>query len=337
MNRPHVRQHVAERVPVLAWLFAPGALLPLCLLFSRSAGVIVVLLAALAAMAGSTLLVLGTGWLSPSELTRVSLRQLRARRQLLVQQQHVLRAAVTQLSRATVDSRRATTRLVAELVRAEESVRAHLAGELHDTVAQTLSMALMALGDVEAPRHREGRESVRDAEEQLRAVLARIRPPELASGSLAAAIGELCLELEHRYGTCVDVRWQDAPMRLSPAMATLAYRVMQESLMNGVEHADGQGLALDLSVLRTATDLRMLRVVISDTGPGFDPRGVVSVGGRHVGLKIARERAEIAGGSLVVQSAPGEGTRIVLELPLGPDLDVVSGGRGAPRASALAS
>jgi signal transduction histidine kinase len=314
--------HLAlEKVPLLAWLCLPCGLLPLAGLVAGVPWILTFLWAAVTTLS-AVLVTLSTGWVSVRQLARITVANVRAQRELLVQQQGVLRAAVSQLSHATVESRRATTRLVAELVHAEEAVRAHIAGELHDTVAQTLSAALMALADVETAQHREGRESVRDAEEQLRAVLARIRPPELQQGSLASAVHELCLEIEHRYGTRVDVTWQDTALELPPAIGTLVYRVVQESLMNSVEHADGDGLSLTLAVQRVE-DLPRLCVTITDAGPGFLPGSVVSIGGRHVGLKLARERAQIAGGSLVVESAPGRGTRVHLELPL--TLDAVAG------------
>lgn len=215
-------------------------------------------------------------------------------------------------SRETVSSvSENTSRLLAELVRTEEATRAQLAGELHDTVAQTLAVALRQL-DAECPEHGAGVEAVREAEDELRGVLSRIRPPELSGGDLAAAIADLCSELRGRYGVTVHVAWPDVSVPLSAALATTAYRFVQESLLNAVEHADGVGLRLDVDV----TDDWELQATVTDRGPGFRPEDVDSSRGRHVGLRIARERARLAGGRLDVASRLGVGTVVTLRLPL---------------------
>ena len=311
----HLRFAALQRVPLLAWMaLGPASSLVGLVLIPGHA--VAILTSALVSFSAVLLVTVTAGWASLPELVRLAPGDVRSERRRLAREQEVLREAVHQLARASVTSRRTTSRLVDELVRSEESVRAQIAGELHDTVAQTLSAAIMALEGVEQPLHREGRDAVRDAEQQLRVVLSRIRPPEIGDGSLAEAVRELCMELEHRYGTVVRVSWQDTAFELSQSTAVLVYRVVQESLLNAVEHADGSGLALDVWVRPTGGPLHQLHVAVSDTGPGFDPQGVVSIGGRHVGLKLARDRVEIAGGSLVVDSAPGRGTRVTLQLPV---------------------
>lgn len=207
------------------------------------------------------------------------------------------------------DSALARTRaLLAELVHAEESTRSHIAAELHDTVAQTLSQALQQLG---SGRAASGFDSVAEAEVQLREVLARLRPPELSDGDLAQAVHDLCMELEQRYGVLVDVLWPDESVALPAPLATTVYRFVQETLLNAVVHADGIDVRLEVVV-----DGKDVVASVSDGGAGFDPQQVTSVAGRHVGLQLARERARLAGGSLDIRSAPGLGTTVQLRLPL---------------------
>ena len=201
-----------------------------------------------------------------------------------------------------------TRALLAELVHVEESTRASMAAELHDTVAQTLSQALQQLGH---GSHDDGAESVAEAEVQLRNVLARLRPPELADGDLAQAVHDLCLELEQRYGVVVDVTWPEESVALSSPLATTVYRFLQETLLNAAVHADGVDVRLDVVV--EGTDLV---ATVSDGGAGFDPHRVRSVAGRHVGLQLARERARLAGGTLDISSGSGSGTTARLCLPL---------------------
>jgi signal transduction histidine kinase len=260
--------------------------------------------------------VVRSGWVSSwRELLMVTIGRLRRQRSALVQRTAVLQRVVDELRGSSERATGITSRLLSELVRAEETTRANLAAELHDTVAQCLSIALMGLSDVTDSRHLEAREAVRDAELQLRTVLARIRPPELASGDLAQAVADLCTDLQQRYGVEVDVRWEATSLRLPIAAATVVYRFLQETLLNAVEHADGEGVSLDLDVVQDGQVSR-LSVTVADRGPGFVQSAVVSTGGRHVGLKLAGERARLAGGDLSVRSVLGEGTQVRLLIPL---------------------
>lgn len=282
----------------------------------------------LTACAGVTLMV-RSGWVGDwREVRTFSIGGARRARSALVQRTAVLQRVVEELRDSSDRASGVTSRLLNELVRAEESTRANLAAELHDTVAQCLSIALMGLGDVTESRHVQARESVRDAESQLRTVLARIRPPELATGDLAQAVADLCEDLDRRYDVQVEVDWTADGVLLSVSVATLVYRFLQEMLLNAVEHADGVGVKLALQVepdeggpLFTAT--------VSDRGPGFVPAAVDSSGGRHVGLKLARERARLAGGDLTLSTTLGVGTRVELRLPLYAD-GGVRPGRSTP-------
>jgi signal transduction histidine kinase len=257
-----------------------------------------------------------SGWVSSwRELRKLTIGRLRRQRTALVQRTAVLQRVVDDLRGSSERATGTTSKLLSELVRSEETTRANLAAELHDTVAQCLSIALMGLSDVTDSRHLEAREAVRDAELQLRTVLARIRPPELAGGDLAQAVADLCTDLDQRYGVQVDVRWAATNLRLPIAAATVVYRFLQETLLNAVEHADGHGVSLDLDVVQDDRGSQ-LSVTVADRGPGFEQSAVVSTGGRHVGLKLARERARLAGGDLSVRSVLGEGTLVRLLIPL---------------------
>jgi len=283
----------------LAWLFpfAVGRLL--------AASVAVTLLLGLEVSrqlrAGSTS---SRSW--TPELTSAAQRTAALERRVAVLEQ------LSERRRGQVSPETSTTfRLFTQLVNAEEATHAHIAAELHDAVAQTLSQALMELRSGKAEQ---GCESVRDAEEQLRGVMARIRPPELASGNLAGAVADLCSDLHHRYGVEITVSWPDESIPLAAALATTFYRFVQEALLNATVHADGVDVRLDV-----ARQGQELRVTVSDGGPGFDPAAVVSSEGRHVGLQLARERARLAGGVLEVCSAPGGGTIATLRLPVDDD------------------
>ena len=206
--------------------------------------------------------------------------------------------------------------LVAGLVTAEEGARGQLAAELHDTVAQSLALSLSAARALLArgmtdPELVRLADLVEDAEEQLRAVLSRTRPPALRDGDLGSAVASLRDDMRTRYALEVAVRWPPDPVALPLVSAVTLYRFFQEALVNVVKHAgvDDAALTLDVSADEVVATVR-------DEGPGFEPEAVRPDGGRHVGLGLLSERARLSDGRLEVESG-GElvGTLVRLRLP----------------------
>jgi two-component system sensor histidine kinase UhpB len=200
--------------------------------------------------------------------------------------------------------------LLSGLVAAEEGARGQLAAELHDTVAQSLGMARMHLAVGDSESLRTAQEFLDDAEEQVRAVMARTRPPALRDGDLASAIGHLRADLDQRYGLSVEVTWPVVAVPLPLVSAITVYRFFQEALLNVVKHAD-----VDWAQAALVVDDDEIVATVSDAGPGFDPSEVRPSKGRHVGLGLLRERARLAGGSLEISSMPAAGTVLQLRLP----------------------
>jgi signal transduction histidine kinase len=202
--------------------------------------------------------------------------------------------------------------LLSGLVAAEEGARGQLSAELHDTVAQSLMLARSVLGEGPPGAEQLVRLSdhLEDAEEQVRAVMARTRPPALLDGDLASAVAGLRADMAARYGLRVHVSWPVEPHPLPVAAAVTLYRFFQEALLNVVKHADVECAELALTVLEDA-----VLGTVQDAGPGFDPEAVHPVGGRHVGLGLLRERARLSGGSLQVVSGDGGGTVLTIRLP----------------------
>jgi signal transduction histidine kinase len=223
--------------------------------------------------------------------------------------------------------------LLSGLVAAEEATRGQLSAELHDTVAQSLAVARaqLAESDPAAPdptRVERVRELVEDAEEQVRAVMARTRPAELRDGDLASAVGALRREFATRYLVTVRLSWPEEAYPLPLVSAVTIYRFFQEALLNVVKHAD-----VDEAEASLAMEGEQVVARVRDAGPGFVPSQVQSSGGRHVGLGLLRERARLAGGSLDIATAPGDGTQLTLRLPRSPRSAMVLGsGNPVPEA-----
>ena len=199
--------------------------------------------------------------------------------------------------------------LLAGLVTAEEGARGQLAAELHDTVAQSLliASALLAESPVDVLRLRD---HVEDAEEQLRAVMARARPPALRDGDLAAAVDALRADMRARYALEVHLTWPDVAAPLPLPSAITLYRFFQEALLNVVKHADVDDAHAELRL-----EVDAFVASVRDDGPGFEPDEVTPERGRHVGLGLLSERARLSGGWLEVMSGSGCGTVLQLRLP----------------------
>jgi len=234
---------------------------------------------------------------------------------------------VAEQSRRTAEQTSAGVfELLSGLVAAEEATRGQLSAELHDTVAQSLAVARSLLADTDPDltpdpaRMKQVRDLVEDAEEQVRAVMARARPAELRDGDLASAVGALRREFGSRYLVTVRLSWPEEAYPLPLVSAVTVYRFFQEALLNVVKHAD-----VDEADAALAVEGEQLVARVRDAGPGFVPSQVQSGGGRHVGLGLLKERARLAGGSLDVVTAPGKGTELILRLPLSPRTALVLG------------
>ncbi|MEV0096407.1 GAF domain-containing sensor histidine kinase [Streptomyces sp. NPDC050738] len=205
-----------------------------------------------------------------------------------------------------------------ELTIAEE--RSRLAHELHDAVSQKLfslrltAQAAATLVDRDPARAKEELHQVAalaaEAADELRAAVVELRPAGLDEDGLAATLRTQIQVLDRAHEA--RVTFDSCQVRALPAAQEEALlRVAQEALHNALRHsgADRVDVVLDQSGRRTVLRVR-------DDGSGFEPRSVRSAG-RHLGLVSMRDRASGVGGQLTVESAPGKGTTIEMEVPGG--------------------
>jgi len=290
-----------------AWAGAAAAVLVGAVLLQAAGGPVVALASCLAAaFAAGAVGLLVAGSSGPEPAAEPEVLRLRAE------------AAEALAERRAEQARSASdgvAELVAGLVTAEEAARGQLAAELHDTVAQSLALSLSLARGLLArgadPELARLADHVEDAEEQLRAVLSRTRPPALRDGDLGLAVAALRDDARMRYALEVDVRWPAEPVALPLVSAVTLYRFFQEAIVNVVKHAgvDDAELALEVGADEVVATVR-------DHGPGFEPEQVRPDGGRHVGLGLLSERARLSGGRLEVESgAELVGTLVRLRLP----------------------
>lgn len=219
------------------------------------------------------------------------------------------------LSRRLSRAGRERERLLEAAVRASDAERLRIARDLHDGVVQDLSGSSMALSALAAhadePDRREledvGR-SLRVSMRSLRSLLVEIYPPDLHTAGLAAAVDDLVAPLVAA-GTTVDVDVSGAEGASRPPVALL-WRVAQESVRNVARHARADRMSL---TVRREADHLVLEVV--DDGVGFDPATVVT--DDRFGLRAAESLVREHGGTWEVESAPGSGTMVRVEVPVG--------------------
>lgn len=204
--------------------------------------------------------------------------------------------------------------LLSELLGAQEAERSRVAHELHDGVAQTaaaLARRLDLAADGVPADLVLAAQQARALVRELRQVIAGMRPPALDDLGLAAALRQLIEDAGAMHDVALEVTLAARP----PAVVeTALFRIVQEGFNNARAHA-GAGARLTIRV--RAADGRY-RAEITDDGQGFDPAAhSAATAGRGFGLAYMRERIERLGGRLEIISAPGEGCRIVAELPAG--------------------
>ncbi|MET4662813.1 GAF domain-containing sensor histidine kinase [Streptomyces fungicidicus] len=205
-----------------------------------------------------------------------------------------------------------------ELTIAEE--RSRLAHELHDAVSQKLfslrltAQAAARLVDRDPSRAKGELQQVAalaaEAADELRAAVVELRPAALDEDGLVATLRTQTQVLDRAH--TARVTFTGNGVRALPAAQEEAVlRVAQEALHNALRHSGGDHVDVTLDRRGGGAVLR-----VSDDGGGFDPR-IVRNAGRHLGLVSMRDRASGVGGRLTVQSAPGKGTTIEMEVPGG--------------------
>jgi signal transduction histidine kinase len=208
-------------------------------------------------------------------------------------------------------SRRETLRRVVE---AQERERRRLAIELHDETGQSLAAVLMGLRRLEESNDPatvratvdELRETVVNAVQELRALAVELRPKALDDFGLSPALERLIETYSRRTGLAVDSHLAGLESRLPEPVESARYRIAQEALTNIAKHAGASSVSIV-----TRRDKGRIALIIEDNGTGFD----VAVPAGGLGLVSMRERAELLGGSLRVESGPDHGTTLVIEVP----------------------
>ena len=204
----------------------------------------------------------------------------------------------------------------AELAASQE--RSHLARELHDSVTQalfsmgltlrTLELLLETDRDAVPGKVAELRELQQDALAEMRTLIFELRPSSLESDGLVQALRTHATAVQRRTGLTIVVDAEPVE-RLPLATEEALYRIGQEAIHNVVKHANASSATIRI----TAEVDDRLRLTVTDDGDGFDPTDVPR---GHLGLLGMRQRIDLVGGELEVESTAGKGTTIDAVVPL---------------------
>ncbi|HET7839562.1 MAG TPA: sensor histidine kinase [Rectinemataceae bacterium] len=225
-----------------------------------------------------------------------------------------LSAWISRIAHRAQEGGKRLAELVGATFAAQEAERRRISLDLHDSVAQEVSAALMT-----ARRLAENQEGTRAALiaslkttiDALRRISWEMRPPELERFGFQGAAMRLLEAFSERSGLSVEAAPIECDVSgLSESVAMHLYRILQESLMNIQKHAGAKAVRVEIS--RPGDSVRL---VVEDDGCGFDATAQDGAGPAHLGIAGMRERARLIGGLLAVSSAPGRGTRLKVEAP----------------------
>jgi len=247
--------------------------------------------------------------------------------------ERMLTAAAASAATAVATVQSVTEERLRQTMLTAERERARWARELHDSVLQgigsrrvMLSSALKS-GDPErlaAATEQALGDMVRDIDD-LRGLITELRPATLDQLGLRAALEDLAERVGQGEEIEVVADLQVETEQLDPELETVVYRLVQEALNNVAKHAGAAAVELQVRGRPDRID-----VLVVDDGHGFDP------GGEHVGFGLAgmRERIELAGGELQIESRPGAGTRVSASVPLTVPATGAAAGQGGRDSSA---
>jgi len=209
--------------------------------------------------------------------------------------------------------------LASQLTLVEQRERQRIAGELHDYLAQLLALGRMKLGQAKRDdMTSRSRDFIEESEEVLaqaltytRSLVAELSPPILRESGLPMAIKWLAEQMSRRNMTVAVGCDPDLPW-VNEDQSVLLFQSARELLINVSKHAGTSRASVSVSVKE-----KLLHLCVADDGVGFDSTDTSATGkGMGFGLFSIRERMEDLGGTMSIESALGQGTKITLSVPL---------------------
>jgi signal transduction histidine kinase len=198
--------------------------------------------------------------------------------------------------------------LVRRLLDAGEAERRRIARELHDEISQLLTLIQLSLDDVSPASAEIGKakDLLGKTQQEVHRIIYDLRPSLLDDLGLSAAVKWYATNYLVQQGLQVSLEIEE-DVRVSPEIEIVTFRICQEAITNILRHSRAENVSIELYV-----DGDRLMLGVEDDGVGFAARE--TLGG--AGIVGMRERAELVNGSITIDSEPGTGTNVLLEIPL---------------------
>ncbi|WP_299026082.1 sensor histidine kinase [uncultured Thermanaerothrix sp.] len=213
--------------------------------------------------------------------------------------------------------------MLEKLIDAQEAERQKLSRQMHDGPAQDLSNFIVQaeivarLFDLDPLKAREELENLKNAAmatfQKVRLFITGLRPMMLDDLGLFITVQRYGEAFSNETGAEVNVMTRGAQQRFAPYAEVMIFRAIQELMNNAYRHNQDMLRKLMIEVFLEVGD-QFVKVVVRDDGKGFDLHQLQESGG--LGLRLIRERVEMLGGSVDIDTAPGQGCRVTLQIPL---------------------
>jgi two-component system, NarL family, sensor histidine kinase DegS len=211
---------------------------------------------------------------------------------------------------------------IVRIINAQEAERRRLSRAMHDGPAQSLTNFVLQaeivqrLFENDPDRCRAELSNLKTAAtatfSKVREFIAELRPMMLDDLGLMPTVRRYVTSFNEKSGITTQLAITGEERRLEPYREVTAFRAVQELMTNARQHSQASDLKVNLDI-----DENRVRIVVEDNGKGFDAKPIFGQGAKTVGLPSLKERVEALGGELDLDSDPGQGTRVSLEIPTG--------------------
>lgn len=209
------------------------------------------------------------------------------------------------------------------MINSQETERQRLSRQMHDGPAQALSNFIVQaeiasrLFELDKEKAKYEMENLKNSAmgtfQKVRNFIAELRPMMLDDLGLIPTIRKYGDIFREQQGVEVTINVKGNERRFEPFIEIMIFRALQELMGNAVRHNQDQPVKVQISV-QMIMDENFVKMIVSDNGKGFDPSQSASFTG--LGLKVIKERVEILGGYVDLDSAVGQGCRITIQLPI---------------------
>ncbi len=204
------------------------------------------------------------------------------------------------------------------LINAQEAERARLSRKMHDGPAQALSNFIlqteiaMRLFDIDQTRAKDELNNLKMAAtntfQKVRNFIFELRPMMLDDLGLIPTMKRYMDTFKEQTSIEAVLSVSGSEHRLEPYLEVMLFRSLQELMGNAARHSQATQLKVQLNLDDTS-----VRITVDDNGKGFDPEKISESGG--IGLKVIKERVEMLGGHLSIDSVLGQGSRVEMDVP----------------------